>query len=513
MSASEFLPPDDGSLEAARETLHARLAVDAGGEETADRTFYDTFDGLVRAAGLWAVHERGRLSLIEHDTGAECAGLPMTQPTEPLLVAGLPPGALRETLSAVIEVRALLPLVHVHSRMRALNVLDGERKTVVRMLLEAPAVVGSSSFHTALRPRLRVAAVRGYDDELERVRVELQSVGFRPADQSLVDEAVRANGGVPAGISTKIDLALSPSQRADAAVTAVLRRLLAIIEANLEGTIADIDAEFLHDFRVSVRRTRGVLREFRGLFPPAELARFRREFRWLQQVTGETRDLDVYVLGFDPMRDLLPDVPRAELDPVAAVLNARRLSARRAMVRALRGQRTHGLLQEWPAVLEELVELPLEDRPDAVRPVVEVAAKRIRKVYARMVDTGAAIGPDSPSEEYHELRKRGKELRYLLELFGAPLFAEEVVRPMVKKLKALQDVLGRHQDREVQTTMLQSLRDDVAAAPGGPAALMAMGVLVQRLRDDERAARADFAERFAGFSDAGQQRRVRDTFS
>jgi CHAD domain-containing protein len=513
MSVSEFLPPDDGSLEAAGETLHDRLPVDAGDEETADRTFYDTFDGLVRAAGLWAVHERGRLSLIEQETGAECAGLPMTQLTGPLLAAGLPPGALRETLREVIEVRALLPLVHVHSRTRALNVLDGERKTVVRLLLEAPAVVGSSSFHTALRPRLRMVAVRGYDDELERVRVELQSVGFRPADQSLVDEAVRASGGVPAGISTKVALALSPSQRADAAVTAVLRRLLAIIEANVEGTIADIDTEFLHDFRVSVRRTRAVLREFRGVFPPADLERYRREFKWLQQVTGEPRDLDVYVLAFDAMRGLLPEVPRAELDPVSAVLDVRRLSARQEMTGELRGERTHRLLQDWAALLEELVELPLEDRPDAIRPVAEVAGKRIRNVYLRMVKQGAAIGPNSPAQEYHELRKRGKELRYLLELFGAPLFAGEVVRPMVKKLKALQDMLGRHQDREVQTAMLLSVRDHVAAAPGGPAALMAMGVLVERLRDDERAARSDFAERFAGFSAPDQRRKVKDTFS
>ena len=72
---------------------------------------------------------------------------------------------------------------------------------------------------------------------------------------------------------------------------------------------------------------------------------------------------------------------------------------------------------------------------------------------------GGAIDASSPAEAYHELRKKGKELRYLLELFGVPLFPDEVVKPMIKSLKALQDVLGRHQDREVQTAMLRSLRD------------------------------------------------------
>ena len=53
---------------------------------------------------------------------------------------------------------------------------------------------------------------------------------------------------------------------------------------------------------------------------------------------------------------------------------------------------------------------------------------------------------------------------------------------MIDSLKALQDVLGRHQDREVQIAMLRSLADEVATLPRGPRAVMAMGVLVERLR-------------------------------
>ena len=37
-------------------------------------------------------------------------------------------------------------------------------------------------------------------------------------------------------------------------MTAVLRAQLGIIEANLAGALADTDTEFLHDFRVAVRR-------------------------------------------------------------------------------------------------------------------------------------------------------------------------------------------------------------------------------------------------------------------
>ena len=65
---------------------------------------------------------------------------------------------------------------------------------------------------------------------------------------------------------------------------------------------------------------------------------------------------------------------------------------------------------------------------------------------------------------------------------------------MVATLKGLQDVLGRFQDREVQAELLRSLGDEIAALEGGAAALMAMGVLVQRLAEEQAQARAQFAE-------------------
>ena len=283
-------------------------------------------------------------------------------------------GALRDALVPIVEVRALLPLVHVHSRVHGIDVLDTERKTVVRMTLEQPAAVTSSSSHRPLRPRVRLAGVRGYDDELAAVQRTLEDeLHFKRAEEPLIDEAVRAVGGVPGGVPSKISVPLAPDQRADAATVAILRALLRVIEANVDGTIADIDAEFLHDFRVAVRRSRAVQREMKAVFPPAALAAFRAEFKWLQTISGDSRDLDVYVLEFDAMRELVPAAMQPELDPLLDVLEERRLAARREMAKALRSARTRGGLSEWEAFLEELVERDVEDRPDATRPIGEVA--------------------------------------------------------------------------------------------------------------------------------------------
>ena len=120
---------------------------------------------------------------------------------------------------------------------------------------------------------------------------------------------------------------------------------------------------------------------------------------------------------------------------------------------------------------------------------------------------GAAIDGDTPAEALHELRKQGKELRYLLEFF-ASLYQAEVVKPMVASLKGLQDVLGRFQDREVQADQLRSLGDEIALLEGGAAALMAMGVLVARLGEEQAQARAEFAASFAAFAAKSQRKLV-----
>jgi CHAD domain-containing protein len=255
-----------------------------------------------------------------------------------------------------------------------------------------------------------------------------------------------------------------------------------------------------------------VQRELKGVFPPERLAHFRSEFRWLQQATGDARDLDVHVLEFDDMRSVVPEAMRGDLDPLLGVLRTRRAKARIGLVAALRSERATGLLADWRAFLGGLEAADEADRPDAARPIGAVAGERIRKVYRQMVRMGEAIDESSPAEAYHELRKKGKELRYLLELFGAPLYAAEVVKPMIRTLKGLQDVLGRHQDREVQVALLRSLGPAVGEAQASEAALMAMGALIARLAEDERAARSEFAASFAEFASHEQRQVVKETF-
>src|SRR3954451_12425130 len=467
--------------------LAEHLQVRAGRARTSTATFYDTFDGRLHAGGVTLRHEGGTLALLDRATDEELAAGPGGGARR-LFDHDLPDG-VRERVAKLIEMRALLPVARVRTRRTELAVLNEDAKTVVRITVEA---------HEPLQTRLRATAVRGYDRELERVQAVLAELELPQATVPLVDEAIAAQGTDPAGVSAKINVGLDPEEPATAAAARIFTRLIEVIRANLPGTLEDVDSEFLHDLRVAVRRTRSLQRQFANAYPP-RLQHFRDEFKRLQAETGDLRDLDVYLLDFEDLRAMLPQQMREDLLPLRPLLEQRRAKALTATRRALKGQRSEHALSEWATFVQAA--------PASEQTVKDLASHRISRVYRKMVRMGEAIDDASPAEDLHELRKVGKELRYLLEFFSA-LYPPEVVRPFVKTLKSLQDQLGRFQDREVQATTLRTLAPDVKE----PFTVMAMGVLVDRFIKEEAAAREEFAARFAPFASAEQRAIVKEHF-
>jgi CHAD domain-containing protein len=489
-----------------------------GGSRT--YTVLDTADRRLRAAGVDLDLETGRGGprlVLRESGGRPPLVAEVRRPRRNrYLLRDVPAGPLRERLGPIVGVRALLPLANVKVGAQLVRVLNADDKTVARVSLASPiALVGDGDAGTVpLTPRVDVSGVLGYPKPLGRVTATVRrgpKGGLVDAPVSLADEAIAAVGGDPEGIRTKVRVDLRRGQRTDRAAVAVLGDLAGMVEANLPGTLADLDTEFLHDLRVAVRRSRSVLRELKGAFPPQPLATQRDALRWVQAVTGPTRDLDVQLLDWDHLVSAIPVERHAALAPVRALLVRHRAAAFRALRRELRGPTYRHGWDDYRAFLAGDLG-PTGERPDASKPIVDVAGRRIRKVYGRMLAMGAAIDASSPATDLHELRKRGKELRYLLELFGG-LWPRSVVKPMVRSLKGLQDVLGVHQDREVQASYLRGLAGELAKTTGGPAALLALGVLVDRLDAEQHEARDTFAERFAAFAAADQQELVGEVFS
>ena len=157
-----------------------------------------------------------------------------------------------------------------------------------------------------------------------------------------MDEAIAATGEDPQGTSAKVNVKLDPDEPANEAAAKIFTRLVEVVRLNLPGTLDDIDSEFLHDLRVAVRRTRSLQRQFADIYPD-RLQHHRDEFKRLQAITGDLRDLDVYLLDFDGLKAGLPERmrrrPRAAARHPASTHRARALTATR---RALQGPAHRG---------------------------------------------------------------------------------------------------------------------------------------------------------------------------
>ncbi|MEO8555597.1 MAG: CHAD domain-containing protein [Actinomycetota bacterium] len=273
---------------------------------------------------------------------------------------------------------------------------------------------------------------------------------------------------------------------------------LATMRDNLPGLLDDLDTEFLHDFRVAVRRTRSTLKLGRAVLPEVMGYRWEPAFKGLGDATTPLRDLDVYELDLPTMAGWLVSANPADLEPFAAHLRARRRAERRTLVRELKSARFSRLLRDWEQQLAGLV-----DTADVVGtkqlPAGKWANRRIAQLHRRVVRGGSAISADSPGVELHELRKRSKELRYALEV-SEPVVASGSHKHLVADLKDLQDVLGRFQDCEVQRHALHGFAEEMMVTGTSTGAVLAIGELIAHLGGEQDQARRDFHAAFARFA-------------
>jgi CHAD domain-containing protein len=350
---------------------------------------------------------------------------------------------------------------------------------------------------------IEIHAIPGYTKRTRRTLQMLRGLGFAECETDTLTQCAISAGIDLAGFAATATVPLDPEISAIDGFRLVLANLAITIGANWQGTIDETDPEFLHDLRIAVRRTRTVLAVAKTVLPGAVLTPTRDEFSWLADLTGPPRDLDVYVLEWSRYVDPLgPDIAPS-LDPVRDVLERRRADAHHELERALRSERATELMSTWRNWLTE--PLASGDLPTgAGRSLGGLVAKRIALAHEVLIERGRLIGPDTPAEQVHDLRKDAKKLRYLLECFGG-LLPDGPRKRYVKRLKALQDNLGVHQDAEVHINLLGAIRRELDQAGASPDTLDAIGQLAERLDQQRHAARVEFAERFASYDTQGTQ--------
>lgn len=493
----------DGSTRAASEAemlaalqpLAGAYTLRVGPRRTSSIAYLDTADRRLRKRGLTLSYERAGSTgvLVLEDAGGTRTTTPLREiPTLPALADALPAGEVRDLVAEAMWIRAVAPVIRSKRAARNITVLNADEKTVVRLeWVEASEQVP---------PRVEIRPLRGYDRDGDAVSRLLLSAngsgGFRPAESTTYDDLLELE---PAGTGRP---APTPGMPADLAVATALLGFLDDLEANVEGTVEDVDTEFLHDLRVAVRRTRSLVKLAGDVLPPRLVARYELGFKWLGDLTTPTRDLDVYQLEMPKLSASLAAGDPADLAPFATFLHRHRQLEWRKLVRGLKTQRFATLRTGWRSGLAAV--------DGSERTVDELAVERVGQAFKRVQKKARAITPESPSDDVHALRKRGKELRYALEVFG-PLRGAEASKQVVKDLKLIQDTLGDFQDGEVQAA---ALRDFARKMPDPPAVtLLAMGELAAGFAAQQRKAREELTARLAAYLGGHTQERIKALLS
>jgi len=209
------------------------------------------------------------------------------------------------------------------------------------------------------------------------------------------------------------------------AVSALFSAALAQVEVNARGVTRSADPEFLHQLRVGLRRLRTVQRAFR-------IPGTKRRLRKFKPALAAARDWDVFYGWLENT---------SVSHELKALARRKRAAARRQAQHVLSLRAFDRFLRCARRCVHETKASPLE--------ALEAFHRKALKT-ARRIDW-------QDEEDRHALRIRIRRLRYACEFF-APFFPGTQYAAYLKRVKALQDLLGELNDIAVARKLLKEMK-------------------------------------------------------
>lgn len=337
-----------------------------------------------------------------------------------------PPTLLQEILILHLEHRKLVPVVTLRVRRSGILVRRG-RVPVAEVALDHVMVVKNGT-------------VVQHFHELKLEQRQGDEASLRFLEQQLREAGASDHDGWPKLFRALSLSAPSPAAPPDPKAPAIehLKHSLAQhvrwLLAHDPGTRLGTESESLHQMRVATRRLRAVLRTARPILLPAWVMSLQQELKWLSEVLGPARDLDVQIAYFTGESAGLPMRDRQLLTQFIAHLRTQRAAVQQVVCSDLTSARYLQLIKrlrqasQAPSVVESSM---------ATRELAEREFKKARKAIRRL--------RSAPSDAaLHKVRIKIKRARYAAEL-AQWVLGKPAIRFM-KAARAIQDRLGIHQD-------------------------------------------------------------------
>ena len=462
-------------------------------------TVLDSFDQSLRRSSRLLLESGGSFALLRSDGRV----LAQTAQRRGQFVADFHEGPVKQALADVSPLRSLVAIGSGDMRRAVLAFLDDDQKTRCRAYLhfltgtDGTVVVlvtpqGLPGYGKALIAlNLRIAACGGTALNISRIYADL-----------LPDYVAHA---------AKPDVIIKTTDTAFDAANSIIATYIPVMRANEAGIIADQDTEFLHDYRVALRKIRSVLSLLKGVYPEDQTADLKARFSALMVPTGPLRDIDVYLIQRPQFFHLLPKLFHSGLDTMFGMFAAQRQAEKTKLVRHFRSKQYERECTDLAGLFGRRTKLERGLTADLA--AFDYARVLIWKRYRRICRFADRIGPETEDADMHALRIHCKKLRYLMESFG-PLFPKEEFKPLLRPLKHLQDNLGQINDYSVQQASLQAFLqkghawDDAVML----AVAQSVGALIAELHRRQCEERGKIVESFAQFGNPQTQKTFRGLF-
>ncbi|MFF5206572.1 CHAD domain-containing protein [Streptosporangium sp. NPDC000396] len=394
--------------------------------------YFDTADLRLAARGITLRRRRGGADPGWHLKLPKAKGVrqeithPLTRSTK------MVPPELANLVLAYTRGAPLAPVAELDTRREVSTPVNGAG---VRLAEIADDRVKGTVFgahpHVERWREVEAELVEGDEKLLKKIGKRLVKAGAVPAESaSKLSRLLGAVGPVPETPHART----KPGSAGGAVVDYLSSQVGVLLSQDPRVRRAEEDA--VHQMRVAARRLRSALKSFKSIVEGTE--NLQDELKWLGQILGEARDLEVIRERFGGRLDSLDG--DLIVGPVRARLSSDLLDEEHEAYDRIRetlsGERYFALLD----ALDDLIGTPVltkaAGKPGEI--LHAVAAKSWRRV-TRAYDTAQAI--DDPAEReqaMHDVRKAAKRARYTAEALGMDKPA--------KQAEAVQEVLGTHLD-------------------------------------------------------------------
>ncbi|MFB7238978.1 MULTISPECIES: CHAD domain-containing protein [unclassified Streptomyces] len=366
------------------------------------------------------------------------------------------PRSLAGLLRSRVRDAEVVPVVRLRSSRDVRHLRDGDGTLLAELSVDTVHAEGLTSGGEAAWTEIEVELADDTDPAvLDAVEKRLRKAGIRPSDSpSKLSRALTETGVEPETPAAPPEPPGAPGT-AGAAVLAYVREQVEAVVAYDPAVRRDLP-DAVHQLRVACRRLRSAFKTYRKVLDREVTDPIGEELKWLAGELGVARDQEVLD---ERLRARLDELPRTlVLGPVKARLRRRDAAhgrtARRQALAALDSARYLALLGTLDALLADP---PL--RGDAAGDARTVLARAVRKDHARLGHRiGHALSLEPPHARdlaLHEARKAAKRARYAAEA-ARPTLGKPAKR-LAKRVKAVQSLLGEHQDAVVARGALREL--------------------------------------------------------